>query len=96
MNDREYRYVVIEVISAPYEASSRKIRARPLSGQGYDENMRMECPTSIRHSENIGTLYKVRAKIKETNQKQQLYTSYHWVPEPISRRAATAFIKAKQ
>ena len=94
MNDAEYRYVIIEVIDAPLEASRHRIRAKPLAGQGYDEDIRMECPTSIRHEENIDSLYKVWTKLKDTSQKPQLFTSYHWEPEPITRKAAKAFIKS--
>ncbi len=96
MNNTDYRYVIIEVIYAPSEASRHKIRAKPLADQGYDEDIRMECPTSIRHEENIGSLYKVWAKLKDTSQKPQLFTSYHWEPEPITQKAAKAFIKAKK
>lgn len=96
MNDSEYRYVIIEVIHAPHEASRHKIRAKPLAGQGYDENIRMECPTSIRDEENVGSLYKVWTKLKDTSNKPQLFTSYHWEPELITTKAAKAFIKAKK
>ena len=96
MDDTEYRDVIIEVISAPSEASRHNIRARPLAGQGYDEDIRVECPTSIRHKENINELYKIWAKIKDTSQKHQLYTSYRWEPEPITRKDAKAFIKSKK
>jgi len=96
MNNSDYRYVIIEVIAAPFEASRHKIRAKPLANQGYDDDMRMECPTSIRKEANIGSLYKVWAKVKDTDLKPQLFTSYHWAPEPISRKEATAFIKARR
>ena len=90
-----YRYVIVEVISAPYENSRRKIRARPLPGQWASTALRMECPTSIRKPHNIGQLYKVRAKLKDTTTAPQLFTSYHWTPDLVTAEEAAQFIKIK-
>ena len=90
-----YRYIVVEVISAPSENSRHKVRARPLPGQWAGPELRLECPTSMRGPENVGRLFKVWAKIKDTETAQQLYTSYKWTPSPISQKDARKFIKAK-
>ena len=90
-----YRYVIVEVIAAPHESSRHKVRARPLFGQGFSADIRIECLTSIRKVENVGQLFKVWAKEKDTAHKAQLYTSYHWVPKLASPEEAAAFIKSK-
>lgn len=94
-SDGEYRYIIVEVFSAPYENSRHKIRARPIPGQWAGPEIRIECPTSIRHAQNIGELYRMLAKFKDTLAADQLYTSYHWAPKLVSRAEAEAFIAAK-
>lgn len=94
-DDAEYRCIIVEVISAPHENSRHKIRARPLPGQWASTDLRMECPTSIRKPHNIGQLYKVCAKIKETEMAPQLYTSYHWKPELVTPEEAARFVEAR-
>src|SRR5258706_12004497 len=92
----EYRYIVVEVIDAPHENSRHKIRARPLPGQWASPEYRIECPLDIRKAHNVGLLYKFWAKFKDTYAAPQLYTSYHWNPEPITPGEAKIFIAAKQ
>ena len=91
----EYRYIVAEIIDAPYENSRHKIRARPLPGQWAGPEYRIECPLSIRKAQNIGQLYKFWAKFKAPAG-NQLFTSYHWTPEQVSSDQAKKFIEAKQ
>jgi len=90
-----YRNIIVEVISAAHENSRHKIRARPLQGQWASIDLRMECPTSIRKPHNIGQLYKVSAKLKETKTAPQLYTPYHWKPELVTREEAAKFIGSR-
>jgi len=91
-----YRYIVVEIFRAYGEASRKAIRARPLPGQGFDVDTRVECSTRIRRENNIGNLYKIRAKIKNTDQKPHLYSHHSWGGEYMSKSDAKVFIKAKQ
>jgi len=95
VNTGEYRYIVVEVIAAPYESSRHKIRARPLPGQWASPAYRIECPLDIRKPENVGQFYRLWAKFKDTGTAPQLYTSYKWAPERVSADEAKAFIEAK-
>lgn len=88
-----YRYVIIEIFRAHGEASRHEIRARPLPGQGLDVDTRVECSTQIRREKHVGKLFKIRAKIKETSMKPQLYSHYSWGGEPITKSEADKFIE---
>jgi len=89
-----YRHIVAEIISSPYENSRHKVRARPLPGQWAGPEFRIECPTDIRHNENIGQIYKFWAKFKDTTTATQLYTYYGWSPKKMTPEQARAFIEA--
>ena len=89
-----YRYVIVEIFRAHGEASCRKIRARPLPGQGFDVDIRVECSTKFRREEHVGKLFKIRAKIKDTDQRMQLFSHHSWGGESITKSEAKAFIAA--
>jgi hypothetical protein len=90
-----YRYIVAEIINAPGENSRHKIRARPLPGQWAGPEYRIECPTNIRKSENIGQFYRFYAKFKDTSTAAQLYTYHGWAPKRMTFDEAQAFIDAR-
>lgn len=92
----EYRYIVIELFDGTSECSRNDIRARPLPNQWAFPNIRVECPSSFRTKQNVGKLYKIRAKFKNTNQAQHLYSYRYWTPTLVSKEEAELFIKAQQ
>ena len=97
MSSTEYRYIIAEVIDAPDETNRHpRIRAKPLPGQWASPDCRIDCPAELRDASNVGQLYKFLAKFKYTDRASQLYTSYRWEPERVSREAAEAFIAASQ
>jgi hypothetical protein len=58
--------------------------------------MRVECSATMRESQKVGTIFKVLAKIKDTDRDPHLYTSWQWDYEVLSPTAAAAFIRAKK
>ncbi|MEJ8675689.1 hypothetical protein [Chromobacterium amazonense] len=90
-----YRDVVIETFHYIGGNSKHSIRARPLPGQGFSTSMRVECSSSMRKMHAVGTLFKVRAKIKDTTQEPHLYTSWQWPYEVVSPEEADEFIAKK-
>lgn len=90
-----YRDVIIETFRHSGGNTKHSIRARPLPGQGLDTSMRVECSSSMRESHAIGTLFKVRAKIKNTTQEPHLYTSWQWKYEVVTFVEANIFISQK-
>ena len=89
-----YRYVIVEVYLAIGEASKHSYRARPIPGQGLDVNMRVECSTHFRNESNVGKLFKIKAKIKDTITKTHLYSNTNWSVIPISAEDAKIFIES--
>lgn len=92
----EYRYIIIELFDGTSEGSRNDIRARPLPNQWAPPTIRVECPSGFRTKHNIGKLYKIHAKFKDTNQTQQLYSYRGWTPTHVDKEEAERFIKAEQ
>lgn len=90
-----YRYVLIQSYHAHGEPSKHSVRARPLPGQGLPTTMRVECSSRMRESHPVGTIFKVWAKIKDTQRDPHLYTSWQWPYDVLERTAARAFIATK-
>jgi hypothetical protein len=87
-----YKDVIIETFHHTGGNSKHTIRARPLPGQGLSCSLRVECSSSMRDRHPVGTLFKVRAKIKDTAQDHHLYTSWQWAYEIVSAQEAADFI----
>ena len=89
-----YRYVVVETYRA-YGETRHLIRARPLPRQGLPITMKVECSVPMREKHPIGTKFKIRAKIKNTTEAPQLYTSWQWKYIVLTDSEAESFINAK-
>jgi hypothetical protein len=87
-----YRDVIIETYLNTEGSSKHAIRARPFPGQGLSSSMRVECSSSMREKHSVGTLFKVRAKIKNTALEPHLYTSWQWAYEIVSPQYAADFV----
>ncbi len=90
-----YRYVAIESFRNPGEPSNASVRARPLSGQGLDTNMRVECSSKMRKNYPIGTVFIVQAQvIDKEGGIDFLYTHYNWPYTVVSRADAEKKIRS--
>lgn len=88
-----YRTVLIETYLAQGEPSRKKIRARPVAGQGLDPAMHVECSSSMRMGHPVGTIFMIDAKITSKEGGQPfIYTSWQWKSEVVSKKAAEKFI----
>jgi hypothetical protein len=90
-----YRYFIIETYVAVGERSPRKIRARPLSGQGVSTALNLECSVAMREAHPPGTLFKVDCKVTDREGTPYLYRYYGWPYEIVSPEQAQLFIKTK-
>lgn len=59
----DYKKVIIETFTNQGESTDAKIRARPVEGQGYDINMRVECSRNMRRNHSVGTKFKLLVKV---------------------------------
>ena len=89
-----YRNVVIETYQNTSGGSKHSIRARPVAGQGFPTTMRVECSSAMREKYPIGTIFLVRAKIKDTEQQAHLYTSWQWAFRVLSAVDALEIISS--
>ncbi|WP_201549694.1 hypothetical protein [Psychrobacter fjordensis] len=72
-----YREVIIETYENIKGGSSKRIRARPIEGQGLDTNMNVECSLKMRKPHPVGTKFLLQAKVTEKEGgKPFLYAHY--------------------
>jgi hypothetical protein len=91
-----YRKVAIETFRNPGEPSSASVRARPLDGQGFSRNMRVECSSTMRKNYPVGTVFIVDVQlIDKEGGNQFLYTYYNWPYEVIAKTVAEERIRSK-
>jgi hypothetical protein len=88
-----YRRVAIETYRNFGEPSSKRIRARPLPGQGYPPSMHVECSSKMRTGHPVGTVFVVQAQVIDRQGGTEfLYTSWQWGYEVIEREKAERLI----
>jgi hypothetical protein len=93
----DYREIVIETYRNPGEPSRKKIRARPLPGQGLPVDLKVECSSSMRERHAVGTRFIVCCKLTDREGGTPfLYTSYQWPYRVLSDIAAEEFIRKRQ
>ena len=89
-----YRFVAIESFQNPGEPSCASVRARPLSGQGLNTSMRVECSSKMRENYPLGTVFIIKAQtINKEGGKDFLYAHYNSPYTVVTRFEAEAKIK---
>ena len=85
-------YVLVDVETfIPADMSGRhgKVHVRPLPGQGYPEDMYVECARSIRERYPVGTRFRMHCTLTDREGGgQYLYSSWRWQVEVLSTPAA--------
>lgn len=90
-----YRRVAIETYPNYGEPSPSSIRARPLPGQGFSTEMKVECSKRMRFAHPVGTVFIVQAQVTDREDGTPfLYTSWQWKYEVVDREVAEAMIAA--
>lgn len=81
-------YVNVMVESFEPSASSGKhgkVHIRPLAGQGFDQNLFVECSKSLSKDYPTGTQFRIRAKLTDREGGgEYLYSSWRWPIEVLS------------
>ena len=88
-----YRYFIIETYENRGEPSSKKVRARPLPGQGVSSNLNLECSSAMREAHPPGTLFKVDCKVTDRQGTPFLYRHFSWPYEVVTSDQAKHFIE---
>ena len=74
----------IDVIVESYEPSSTSglhgsVHIRPVAGQGYSPDLRVECSKDLSTKYPVGTKFKIKAKLTDRKGEGEfLYSSYRW------------------
>ena len=86
--------IIVETFYAPGEKSRSPIRVRPLAGQGFTTDMRVECSKEMRTAFPVGQPFCIYAKlISRLDSPDFLYSSYRDNWNPVSEDEAQVFIK---
>lgn len=88
-----YRYFIIETYENRGEPSSKKVRARPVAGQGISTQLNLECSVAMREAHSPGTLFKVDCKVTDREGTSFLYRHFAWPYEVVTRQQAEEFIR---
>jgi hypothetical protein len=81
-----YKYVIVESY-LPKETSGLHgdVHIRPVEGQGFDINMRVECSKELSNNFPVGSRFKIKARVTDREGGTPfLYSSYQWPYEKIS------------
>jgi len=90
-----YRKVIIETYKSIGDGSNKSVRARPISGQGLDISMKVECSSKMRKSHPIGTLFLLEAKITDREGGMPfLYAHYNSSYKVVSQDEVVQFLRS--
>ena len=80
-----YKDILVESYeSANTSGLHGSIHIRPLAGQGYRTDLRVECAKALSSQYPVGTKFKIRAKLTDREGEGEfLYSSYRWPYEVI-------------
>ena len=85
--------IIVETFYAPGEKSRSPIRVRPLAGQGFCTDVRVECSKEMRRAFPVGQLFCIYAKlISRLDSPDFLYSSYRDPWNPVTKPEAEDFI----
>lgn len=88
-----YKEYLVETFLASSEQSEKRIRVRPVAGQGLPVTMRVECSSSMRRSHPIGTKFLILGKITDKEGGSQfIYSSFKWKYRVVTDDEAAAFL----
>lgn len=86
--------VIVETFYAENEKSGSPIRVRPLAGQGFSTEMRVECSKAMRTAYPVGQKFSLYAKVtSRLDGPDFLYSSYRDEWSPVTDEEAKKFIK---
>ena len=86
--------LIVETFLAGNEKSGPPIRVRPLAGQGFSTEMRVECSKTMRTAYPVGQKFSLYAKVtSRLDGPDFLYSSYRDEWNPVTDQEAKKFIQ---
>lgn len=88
--DEDYAWVLVESYRPANTSGLRgKIHIRPCAGQGYPENLHVECAKNLSRDYPVGTKFRIWAKLTDREGGGEfLYTHFRWEVELVELGAA--------
>ena len=78
-------YVIVETFRATGEPSSASLRVRPVAGQNYSPQVRVECSKAMRQSAPVGATFRLAVKeVRREGGELFLYSNYRDAWERLS------------
>lgn len=93
MRMSHYHYFIIQTHENRGEPSNKKVRARPMPGQGVSSSLNVECSSAMREAHPPGTLFKVECKVTDREGTEFLYRHFSWPYEIVTPEQAKEFIE---
>lgn len=90
-----YRNVIIKTFKASGGGSNKSVRASPIEGQGLDTSMKVECSSSMRKNNPIGSLFLLQAKVTDKEGTPFLYAHYNTPYKIITEQEAKEYLSKK-
>lgn len=85
--------IIVETFYAPGEKSRSPIRVRPLPGQGFSIDMRVECSKKMRSAYPVGQLFCLNVRVtSRLDSPDFLYSSYRDSWRPMTLAEANEFM----
>lgn len=80
MNKRSgsYCHLLVESFIGPDSQGQKRPQIRPLKGQVFDNNLKVECSTDLLNKHPIGTKFRIRAKLTDMQGTPFVYSYYGW------------------
>lgn len=75
-------YVKLKV-ETYHDPHLKRLRVRPLPGQGYPTNIVVECPRSMRKNHPPGTRFEITAKLTDREEGGEYFYSHHSWPYKV-------------
>ena len=70
-------HVVVETFTAMGENSHNKVRVRPISSEGFKNEARVQCSTSMRKNHPLGTKFELFLIVRDAGETPTLYAHHN-------------------
>jgi hypothetical protein len=78
-----YLEIVAEIVDGRDSMGRAKRQVRPISGQGLDPSLNIECARKLREDHPIGTRFRLRVQLTDMNGTSFLYSYFGWPVEVL-------------
>jgi hypothetical protein len=90
----DYKTILVESFRSREPGHRYPVEIRPLSNQAYPATLLVECPMRKRTDFPVGTVFRIRATLKDTPfERPNLYSSYKWPFEVVPRVSESTLIQ---